>query len=221
MRIACLHTAESNISVFETARRAEGLHFVSLRHEVRADLLAAAERAGGLSGEIASQTAAALRELTSGADAVFLTCSTLGPAAADAAMAAAVPVLRVDAALAAESVRRGGLVAVLCTAATTLAPTRALFEEHAGGTGARVDVRFVPGAWEAFKAGRQERYLEMIAEAADAAFRDGAHAVALAQASMAAAARLCRAGRPLSSPEVGLRQATSLAGARQGPRLTP
>ena len=41
MRIACLHTAASNISVFDTAAKVLGIGPGVLRHEVRADLLAA------------------------------------------------------------------------------------------------------------------------------------------------------------------------------------
>ena len=43
MRIACLHTAESNIAVFEAAAQALGLGRDTLVHVVREDLLAAAE----------------------------------------------------------------------------------------------------------------------------------------------------------------------------------
>jgi len=63
MRIACLHTAASNISVFETAAKALGIGAGVLRHEVRADLLAAAENAGHLSADICASTASALLAL--------------------------------------------------------------------------------------------------------------------------------------------------------------
>ena len=84
-RITCLHTAQSNNAVFDAALAAAGLTGVTLRHEVRADLLAAAERAGGLTRQIEQRTAEALRGLSDGADVVLLTCSTLGPAAEIAA----------------------------------------------------------------------------------------------------------------------------------------
>ncbi|WP_245317799.1 hypothetical protein [Ensifer sp. 1H6] len=48
MIIACLHTADSNVAVFEAAARELGLAAGVLRHAVRPDLLEAAERAGGL-----------------------------------------------------------------------------------------------------------------------------------------------------------------------------
>jgi hypothetical protein len=197
LRIACLHTAESNIAVFDSSLRDLGPVGVELRHSVRADLLAAAEEAGGLTSPIIEQTANALGALCNEADAVLLTCLTLGPAAEAAAESAPIPVLRVDAALAHKAVKDGGKVAVLCAVETTLEPTRLLFEKAAQATGAEIVMWLVPGAWEAFRAGDRNRYLSMIAQAADEATRNGAKQVALAQASMAGAVDLASTGRHL------------------------
>lgn len=214
-RIACLHTVDSNAAVFDAALQETGLTGLTLHHHVRADLLAAAEREGRLTPAIAAETAALLRDLAAEADAVLLTCSTLGPAAEDAASDAAVPVLRVDAALAAEAVRQGGRVVVLCAVETTIAPTRRLFEAAARATGAEIAVEVVPQAWEAFKAGDADRYRALVARAADAARAGGAAQVALAQASMAGAAGLLPPeSRPLTSPTVGL--AAAIAASRAG-----
>jgi len=202
------------VSVFDTANRELGLAGVTLRHCVRPELLAAAERAGTLTSAITQQTVDALHALCTDADAVLLTCSTLGPAA-EAAASASVPILRVDSALAREAVRGGGTVVVLCAVETTLELTRRLFEEAARTSGAEVIVRIVPGAWNVFKSGDQERYLSMIARAADDAYWSGATRVALAQASMAGAAKLARAKqKPLSSPAEGLRAAVYAAQCR-------
>ncbi len=204
MRIACLHTAESNISVFETASRALELDRVHLEHEVRADLLARAEQAGGLTEAGETATVSALHAMSQNAEAVLLTCSTLGPSVAKAQSTCRVPVLRVDEALAELAAGRGGTIIVLCAVETTLAPTRVLFEEASRKTGAVVEVKLVPTAWEIFKAGRRDDYLATIAAAADRAFEAGAGTVALAQASMAGAIDLCRRGIPLASPTAGL-----------------
>lgn len=185
---------------------------VALRHSVRADLLAAAEEAGELTSPIIEQTADVLSALCDEADAVLLTCSTLGPSAESAAETAPIPVLRVDAALAHKAVKDGGKVAVLCAVETTLEPTRLLFEKAAQATGAEIVMWLVPDAWEAFKAGDRNRYLSLIAQAADEAIRNGATQVALAQASMAGAVDLASAGRyPLNSPMVGLTAAIEAA----------
>jgi hypothetical protein len=190
-RIACLHTAASNIALFDAACP-PGL---TLHHEVRADLLAEAEAAGGLTPAIAARTAAALAALDG--DAVLLTCSTLGPAARP-------PVLRADAALAAAACRGGDPVIALVAVETTLVPTGALFAAAAARHGATCTVRLVAEAWAAFRAGDAARYHALVAAAADAAFAEGARRVALAQASMAPAAALCRHGTPLTVPTAAL-----------------
>lgn len=209
-RIALLHTAASNIAVFDDALRAmqPEEHTVMLTHLVRADLLAAAERAGGPDDAIIQETAAVLRQLCDDVDAVLLTCSTLG-AAADAVPGAPVPVLRVDAALAALAVRDGGRVVALCAVETTMEPTRKVFE--AAAAGASIEVRLVPGAWAAFRAGDHAGYLALVARVADEAARGGAR-VALAQASMAGAAALAVTA-PLTSPAAGL--AAAIAAGRE------
>ncbi|VTU40030.1 aspartate/glutamate racemase family protein [Variovorax sp. PBL-E5] len=214
MRIACLHTADSNIAIFETAAAEFGLAQDALRHVVRPELLLDAEKAGGLTPAIAEATGALLLSLGEDADAVLLTCSTLGPSI-DAAMARSrVPMLRADAALADAAVDAGGKVVVLCAAGTTVAPTTALFEQAAQRTGARVDVRLVAGAWALFGQGDAQRYATSIADAATAAYAAGADSVALAQASMAPAARLGAGRRPFTSPVAGLRAALAAMSGR-------
>jgi hypothetical protein len=204
--IACLHTAAGNLAVFDAACPPG----VKLTHTLREDLLKDAEAAGGLTEDIAARTAAALEKLvTPGVDAVLLTCSTVGPGAAKAR--APVPVLRVDAALAEEATRGGGRVVVLCAVGTTVEPTRAIFAEAAARHGATLDVRLVPGAWAAFRSGDPARYHAIVAEAAEAAFGEGASQVALAQASMTGAVALCRDRKPLASPPVGLAAALEAA----------
>lgn len=48
MRIVCLHTADSNIALFDAAAGAAGFEALELAHVVRADLLAAAVHAATL-----------------------------------------------------------------------------------------------------------------------------------------------------------------------------
>ncbi len=199
MKIACLHTAESNVALFEAARP-DGVH---LSHAVRPDLLAAAE-AEGLTPAVAAATAQALGALDG--DAVLLTCSTLGPAA-EAAGA-----IRADAALAEAATAGGGTVVVLCAAPGTLTATAELFGAAAGRSGARVTLRLVPGAWRLFHAGDHAGYAELIARDAEASRAD---VVALAQATMTPAARLT--ARPvLTCPDVAL--AAALAAVLATPR---
>lgn len=205
--IACLHTAAGNIAVFDAACPPGA----TLTHVLREDLLRDAEAAAGLTEDIAGRTASALEALARpGVDAVLLTCSTIGPGAALAR--AGIPVLRVDAALADTATKGGGRVVVLCAVETTVGPTRAIFAEAAARHGATLELRLVPGAWAAFRAGGVARYHALVAAAADAAFAEGAAQVALAQASMAGAVARAMGRKPLASPPAGLAAAIAAAG---------
>lgn len=207
MRIACLHTAESNIAIFDAAADALGISPDQLSHHARPDLLAAAGQAGGLTPEIQQQTREMLLSLAEGADLILLTCSTLGPAATEANTLLEIPVWRVDRALAEQSMATPGKTRVLYAAPTTLEPTRRLFEQVERHPQAEVEFQQVEGAWEIFLAGNIAGYLQRIAAQADLAFQQGVERVALAQASMAGAGNLTQLGAPLSSPICALRDA--------------
>ena len=211
--IACLHTAASNIAVFDAACPPGA----RLTHTVREDLLTDAEAAGALTDEIAHRTARALEALAVYAvDAVLLTCSTVGPGAARATTT--VPVLRVDAALAEQATRTGGRVVVLCAVETTVEPSRRIFAEAASRNGASIDVRLLADAWVVFRTGDVARYHAIIAAASDAAFAKGATEVALAQASMAGAVALAKGRAPLASPAAGLAAALAATSSPPAPR---
>ncbi len=211
MKIACLHTADSNIPIYEDAARQIGLPAGALHHHVRADLLLTAERLGGLTADIVAQTADTLQHLAQDADAVILNCSTLGPASLQAATAAAAPIIRADGVLADEAVKAGGKVIILCTVETTVDPTTELFEAAAKATGAEIEVRLIPGAWALFRAGDQPAYLASIADAVKAAYDENPTTVAFAQASMTDAALLLpeTCARPMSGPTTALAAALS------------
>lgn len=216
LNISCLHSAQYDIAIFEAARRALKLDDVVLRHRVRSDLLAAAERDGAPSPAVLAATSAELLALSKTASGVLLTCSTLGPAGKAAAREAGVPVLRADQALAEAATAGGGTVVVLCAAGSAIASTRALFASAGIAAGAEIEVRLVPGAWERFRAGRHEEYWQLTAAASDEARQEGATQVALAHASMAGAAGMTRERPPLVGPLVGLE--AIVAAARTRPR---
>lgn len=208
MKIACLHTVNSNQALFEAAAAAEG---VECRHVVREDLLVRAEQHGGLTDDIRDETARLLLELAENADAVLLTCSTLGPSVQRLGVSTATPVLRVDAALAEAAVGKGGRVVVLCTVSTTVQPTTELFRRVAGDRPLDITVEVVPGAWQALRSGDREACYAAVASAADAWASGGADVVAFAQASMAPAADRCAFARPLVSPSIGMAAAVTAA----------
>ncbi|MGJ7541900.1 aspartate/glutamate racemase family protein [Variovorax sp. LT1R16] len=179
--------------------------------------MAAAEKAGGLTADIADATRLALISLAQDADAVILTCSTLGPAVDATVANTGAPVLRTDGALAIAAANAGGRIVALCAVETTIDPTSRLFSHAVRQSDATVEVQLVPGAWALFKAGDLDGYLSTIAEAADRAYVGGASVVALAQASMRGAAALVTAGpRPLSSPATGLAAAVEAASRHLG-----
>jgi hypothetical protein len=196
--IACLHTAASNVAVFDAALASLPVAALELRHEVRPDLLREPNEAA------LEEAAGALEALAPGADAVLLTCSTIGAAVERAR--APCPVLRADAALAEAATRGGDAVSVLYAAPTTREPTRALFEAAAARHGATVTLTLCEGAWALFRAGEVERYLALVA--VEAGWAPGR--VALAQASMAGAAALMER-RPLTVPTTALMAAARAA----------
>ncbi len=203
MKVACLHTLESNVEVFDKAAKEANIEVI---HVVREDLLKDAEVSGGLTDAIKLRAADALAKAAEQADAVVLTCSTVGPSVVPARSLTDRPVLRVDEALAERAVAMPGKLIVLYAVQTTYEPTRALFEA-AGAEKATTEYHLVEGAWDAFKSGDITRYNALVAARADEFFDGGECVVALAQASMSGAVDHCKSGVPLTSPAVSLNTA--------------
>ncbi|MGN7800179.1 aspartate/glutamate racemase family protein [Leifsonia sp. 22587] len=211
-----LHTVPALAPSFD-ALVADAVPGVAREHVVDAWMLETAI-AEGVTPEVRERVASHLRHLAeSGADAVLVTCSSIGEAAEEAAAALRIPVVRVDAAMAAEAARIAGAsghprIAVLATNTATLGPTTRLIEREAAAQGVRADVTatVVEGAAAARAAGDQETHDRLIAEAvrAQAAPAGGAEPAAvlvLAQASMAAAAASAGVDLPvLTSPAGGV-----------------
>jgi hypothetical protein len=192
------HTAESNIGVFEQAAREAGVER-PLRHLMRDDLLKAAEAAGSLTDGVRADCREAM--LAAGQGEMVCTCSTIGPAADDLA-AGGKDIRRVDRALAEAALKRGRRIAVLFAVATTEGPTRLLFEEVAAEANpdAVIEMIPVPDAWTIFRAGNADGYFKKIAACVDG-LEETFDVIALAQASMAPAARQCQR-EVLTSPGV-------------------
>jgi hypothetical protein len=149
--IACLHTAASNVAVFDAALASLPVAALELRHEVRPDLLREPNEAA------LEEAAGALEALAPGADAVLLTCSTIGAAVERAR--APCPVLRADAALAEAATRGGGQPSASSMPRRPRASLpRALFGAAAARHGADGDAHLAarapgrcsgPGRWSA------------------------------------------------------------------------
>ncbi|WP_416412544.1 glutamate racemase [Pantoea sp. App145] len=216
MTIACLHTAASNIAIFDQAAASLGMPSTALNHLVMPHLLAEAELSGGMTPEQQTRLTALLHSLTPWFDAILITCSTLGPVADSFHNDAnGCVVWRTDGMLADEVHRREGQSVVLCAAESTLAATTALFCPPARD-GQQPEVRLIPDAWATFKAGDQLGYRRLIKEAVELARQQGAVNVALAQVSMAIAAQdFSEDQRPLTSPQLALRCAINRTGLSQ------
>ncbi len=152
-----------------------------------------------------------------GADAILVTCSSMGDAVDAARPFAGVPLLRIDQAMAEQAVQRGSRIGVLATLPSTLRPTAVLVERTASWAGRQVEVRdrLCDGAFEALRAGDSERH--------DSLVRDGlreilgwADVIVLAQASMARVVDTLsedeRRTPILSSPRLGMERIRDLLG---------
>jgi Asp/Glu/hydantoin racemase len=150
-----------------------------------------------------------------GADAILVTCSSMGGTVDAARRFSGVPLLRVDQAMAEQAVARGSRIGVLATLPSTLGPTGELVRRVAAEAGRGIEVRerVCEGAFEALRAGDTARHDELVA----AGLRDllvWADVIVLAQASMARVVETLspeeRATPILTSPRLGMERMRDL-----------
>jgi Asp/Glu/hydantoin racemase len=155
-----------------------------------------------------------------GADAILVTCSSMGGVVDAARQFANVPLLRVDQAMAEQAVERGSRIGVLATLWSTLRPTAALIERTGREGGREVEVRdrLCDGAFEALGEGDTETHDRLVREGLRELI-GWADVIVLAQASMARVVDTLpdeeRRTPILSSPRLGMeRMRDLLSGAR-------
>jgi len=147
----------------------------------------------------------------SGAEAVMLTCSTLGVLVDDARKLIEVPLLKVDEAMADEAVGLGSRIGVIATLYTTLDPTSDLVRERAAlkGKDVVVDTVLCEGAFHALGRGDTAAHDNIVLDNLKG-LMERVEVVVLAQASMARVAdRIPEAERAapiLSSPRLGVQR---------------
>lgn len=209
-RAGLIHTVPSLAPTFHgmIERAVPG---VELTHVVDPSLLATAVSTG-VTPEVQARIGEHIRHLVAaGAEAILVTCSSIGEAVEAEAATAAVPVLRVDTSMADRAVElasaagggrdRPGRIVVLATLAATLGPTGRLLERAAEGADVEISQVLVAGAVAARDAGDQATHDRLIRDAVERAAAD-ADVIVLAQASMAPAAAESSATVPvLTSPE--------------------
>jgi Asp/Glu/hydantoin racemase len=187
-KVAILHTSLIFLNVEplllglfeEITPDAELLHFVD------SDVLAAVMREGGISDSSERRMAHLAQAADeAGADVIFSTCSSLGPAAGNARPLVRAPIVRIDEGMARRAVERARRIGVLATVPTTLGPTAELIERVAKESGKEIELhsRLAGGAFEALMGGDRDHHDRMVAEAASDLAPD-VELLVLAQASM-------------------------------------
>lgn len=144
-----------------------------------------------------------------GADAILVTCSSIGPAVEAAQPFLNIPVLRVDVPLADQAISLGQRIGVVATLPTTLEPTVALIQRQAALQGQTVEIisTLCPGAFQAVAAGDTATHDRLVI-AGIRELMPQVDVIVLAQASMARAANAIpeaeRTAPILSSPRLAV-----------------
>ncbi|MFI6822785.1 aspartate/glutamate racemase family protein [Micromonospora sp. NPDC050187] len=213
-RVCLLHTVPGLPAVFADLLRDE-VGAVDALHLVDETLLRDTIAHGMLPATAARVADYARLAADAGAEAVLVTCSSIGEAAERARADVPVPVYRVDDPMAAHAVGVGARVGVLATLAATLGPTRELLRRRAAERGEPCEIResVCPGAFEALRAGETGRHDDIVATEVRRLAGE-VDVLVLAQASMARVVDALPAGQVpvpvLTSPRSGVRQLRSL-----------
>lgn len=220
--LALIHTSPTLTPAF-TALCRQHIPEAKFFHMVDESLIQETIRAGYLQkstirrvvGQVASAEGA-------GADAVLVTCSSIGPAVTLASQMFDMPVIRIDDAMAETAVREAKRIGVLATLRTTLDPTTALLKKKAAEAGREVELieGLCEDAFPAVLAGDTEKHDSILRKALLDDLKD-VDGIVLAQASMARVVATLPPGAlsvpVFSSPELAVlraRQALDLPQAR-------
>jgi Asp/Glu/hydantoin racemase len=184
-RLAILHTAAFLVDVFKplVAQAYPGL---DTYHVVDESLLQDLIRHGtseGLNRRVATH---AILARDAGASVILFTCSSTSPAVEIARRLVDIPILKIDDPMAERAVGLGRRIGLVCTTASTKAPSEALLLDHAAAKGRSIEVIPVlrSDAYEARLAGDQTAHDRIVVEAAlDLAAQ--CDVIVLAQASLA------------------------------------
>lgn len=184
--LAFIHTSPVLVPTF-TQLAGELLPEVNSFHMVDESLIKATITAGKLTKITARRVLSLIQSAEqAGADAVMVTCSSIGQAVTFSRPFIDIPVLRIDEAMAEEAVARGRRIGVAATLKTTLDPTLALLETTAEQSDKSIET--VPclceGAFEAVLSGQTEQHDLLVSEALKKLVKN-VDVVVLAQASMA------------------------------------
>lgn len=183
--LAYIHTSHVLIPLFTELSKQE-MPGVTCFHMVDESLIRNTIAAGELTKTTTRRVAAMIASAREGgADAVMVTCSSIGAATTVASGLFDFPVIRVDEAMAEEAVSRAEKVGVAATLRTTLQPTVSLLHAKAAAAGRHVEIieSLSEGAFEAVLAGDIQTH-DRIVGAALARLAAQVGVIVLAQASM-------------------------------------
>lgn len=205
--LAFVHTSPVLVPVF-TKLAHELLPGIETFHVVDESLIRNTIRAGELTKATIGRVVRLIGHAhEGGADAVMVTCSSIGPSIDVARLVYDFPIFRIDEAMAEKAVSTADSVGVAATLSTTLEPTIALLERTAKAAGREVRIvpRLCEGAFAAVLSGDTQRHDRMV-EQALLELAPEVDVVVLAQASMArvAAAMGQSPSIVLSSPELAV-----------------
>lgn len=148
-----------------------------------------------------------------GAEAVIVTCSTLGPATDVVRAVSSIPVIRIDRAMAVEAARHGDSIGLVATQESNLRASTRILEDAARELGKeRVDIRatLCTEAFDALQNNDRDLHDRLIGQRINDLAPE-VDAVVLAQASMTSAATSPRPVPVLTSPAAALRFAAEAA----------
>lgn len=219
-QLALIHTVPGLIATFEplVKKHLPGWTAFNIADE---SLLRNSIREGSLSQLTMRRLAGyVMSAAEAGADAILVTCSSVGPAVDAARPFCPVPLVRVDEGMADKASDIGARIGVLATLSTTLEPTRELIARMAAAKGKspKIVARVCEGAFQILSTGDREGHDRLVAEGLKALAAE-VDVVVLAQASMARVLEGERAVKVdvpvLSSPELGVLRLKSYLGEDQ------
>lgn len=213
--LALIHTSPTLVPMF-SALCEEEMADITIFHMVDESLIKDTIREGRLRRVTMRRLLMMIESANlSGANAVMVTCSSIGAAVAIAQQLFDFPVIRVDEAMAEEAVRIGKRIGVIATLRTTLEPTIALLQEKAIEAGREIEIvdSLCDEAFEAVLAGDTATHDQIVGKALLETMR-GVDVVVLAQASMSRVVKtLPREALKmpvLSSPELAVMRAREI-----------
>ena len=212
MRISFLHTIAASQPLFDQAAHDLNINADRFRHLTQPELREAIA-SDRFDAEAKSRLHACLQDLAANADAIVVTCATLGPVA-ELFDDIPAPVLRADAAQAMAASAEKGKLTVLCAAESALASVGALFCSYGKGADL-VTVTHLPEVWRFFTEGDHKACHDGIVAAIWQAYAAGADVVALAHPWMAPAAMSVKGRQPFDIPHAALKAVMANLNSRQ------